>query len=126
MVSQVVWRTWGNYSPWLSEVKGIPKRISYGAQKADCSYNRLGLPRGHFKILYDPLLGPSTGSGRTVKTRPSVRVEPFGGVYPEPNRRAPDRLVEPHFEIGSRWSVALWTEWGLPMTGMSPGVRNGP
>ena len=37
-------------------------------------------------MLYDALLGPSTGSGRTVKTPPSVRGE----------------LVEPHFEMGSR------------------------
>ena len=44
------------------------------------------------------LLGPSTGSGLTVLTPPSVRGEPFGGVYPEPNRRAQDRLVEPHLD----------------------------
>ncbi|MCI0879875.1 MAG: hypothetical protein J4N78_13410, partial [Chloroflexi bacterium] len=48
---------------------------------------------GNFKILYDSLLGPSTCSGRTVKTLLSVRDEPFG--------YAQDRLVEPHFEMGS-------------------------
>ena len=44
------------------------------------------------------LLDPSTGSGQTILTPPSVRGEPFGAAQGELRRRARDRLVEPHLE----------------------------